>query len=165
MRRILVLCLGGVFLVGGCPSQDYPAVNEVLTVGNYVGIVNCTSTSTDKADQASTPEMTVQVAETGQVYIWGAPYFVGLELDMSDPNIGVTGSVTIKNIANDAATKTLAAVGDGTLSSGPVTYATTHNVTLVQTSDTQMQVTYVTSGDSAAAAKTFAITCGGTLAR
>lgn len=165
MRRILALCLGGVFLVGGCPSQDYPAVNEVLTPGNYVGAVNCTSTSTDKEDQTSTPELTVQVAETGQVYIWGAPYFVGLELDMSDPNIGVTGSVTINNIQNNQDTKTLTAVGAGTLTSGQITYATTHNVTLVQTTDTQLQVTYQTAGDSGDAGKTFSITCGGTIAR
>jgi hypothetical protein len=165
MRRILALCLGGVFLLGGCPSQDYPAVNEVLTVGNYTGIVNCTSTGTGKEDQPSTPEMTVQVAEKGQLYVWGAPYFEGLELDMSNPSVGVTGSVTINRVANDAATKTLTAVGAGTLSSNTTPYVTRHDVTLVQSTDTQLQVTWILAGTSTPPGMEFAITCGGTLTR
>jgi hypothetical protein len=163
MRRTLALCLGGVLLLGGCPSQQIPSVVNVLTVGTYTGTVDCVSKATGQADVPSQLAMTVVVTEQKQLYIWDVPYFVGMVLDLSDSTQGITGSVTINDISE--AGSTLTATGSGSLTKGTATYAMTHSVALVQSSDTQLQVTYITAGEDAADSKSIELNCGGTLTR
>ena len=164
MRRIAALCLAGLLVLAGCPStQEVPSAVTILTAGTFTGTVDCTSTATGKADAQAETSMTVEVSSTGQLYISGLPYYEGAVHDMSDSANGITGDLTINTIGEDGQTKTVTVAGTGTLGDGTVTYATTHDITLVQSSATQLQVTDDYAGNSAAASKAFDLTCGGTL--
>jgi hypothetical protein len=166
MRGIAVLCLGGLLFMCGCPSQqEIPSAVTVLTAGTYAGTVDCTSKATGKEDQQAQTNMTVEVTEAGQLYISSLPYYEGVIHDMSDAASGVTGSLTINDITEDAQTKTVTIAGSGTLGNGSMTYATTHDITLVQASDTQLDVTDVYAGQSTSPGSEFELSCGGTLTR
>ncbi len=164
MRRIAALCLAGLLVLAGCPSQQVvPSAVTILTAGIYSGNVDCTSTATGKADEQAQSPMTVEVSATGQLYVSGLPYYEGAVQDMSDAANGITGGLTINTIGENSQTKTVTVAGSGTLGDGTVTYATSHDITLVQSSATQLQVTDDYAGNSAAASKSFDLTCGGTL--
>jgi len=166
MRRIAALCLAVLLVMGGCPSQqEIPSAVTILAAGTYAGQVDCTSKATGRDDQQAQTAMTVEITEAGQLYISSLPYFEGVVHDMSDPAKGVTGSLTINDITEEVATKTVTIAGSGTLGNASVTYATTHDITLVQASATQMDVTDVYAGQSASAASQFELSCGGTLTR
>ncbi len=81
---------------------------------------------------------------------------------MSDSTKGYTGSVTIDTIVNSD--NTLTASGTGSLSNGTVTYDMSQKVDLIQSSDTQLQVSYVTGG-STADGQSLGFVCTGTLTK
>jgi biopolymer transport protein ExbD len=156
--------LAGLLVLAGCPSQqEVPSAVTILAAGTYSGNVDCTSTATGKADAQDQTSMTVEVSAAGQLYVSGLPYYEGAVQDMTDTANGITGDLTINTISEDNQTKTVTVAGTGTLGDGTVTYATTHDITLVQSSATQLQVTDDYDGNSAAASKSFDLTCGGTL--
>ncbi len=164
MRRIAAVCLGTLLLVAGCPSQEQiPSVVTALAAGTYTGTVDCTATPTDLDEAQKHPTMTVEVTDQMQLSVWGAPYYEGAFLDLSDQSKGFSGGVTINTINNNG--NTLTADAAGSVSTAAATYATTHSVTLVQVNDTQLQATWVISRDSAGAEGTYATTCGGTLTK
>ncbi len=166
MRSIAVLCLAVLLVMGGCPSQqEIPSAVTVLAAGTYTGPVDCTSKATGRDDQQAQTTMTVEVTEAGQLYISSLPYYEGVIHDMSDAANGVTGSITINTITEDTPTKTVTIAGSGTLGNASITYATTHDITLVQASDTQMDVTDVYAGQSTSPSSEFEFSCGGTLTK
>ncbi len=167
MRRIAALCLGGLLVLAGCPSQqsDVPSVVTILAAGTYTGAVTCTSKATGKTDVQNESNVQVDVSDTGQLYVSGLPYYNGVQQDMSDPDHGITGGMTINSVVENAAAGTIDIAGTGTLSDSQTTYSTRHDIDLVKTSDTQLQITDVYTGESAAVSKTFELSCSGTITK
>jgi hypothetical protein len=164
MRRIAAFCLAGLLFLAGCPSQqEIPSAVTILAAGTYTGNVDCTSKATGKTDVQSQTSMTVEVSATGQLYVSGLPYYVGVSQDMSDTANGISGGLTVSAITEDSQTKTVAISAAGTLSNGTVTYTTTHDIALVQSSATQLQISDDYAGTSTAAGVSFDLACTGTL--
>lgn len=164
MRRVAAACMGGLLLLAGCPSQqEIPAAVSILTAGTYTGSVNCTSKQTGQTDIQAQSSVSVQVTTAMQLYVSGLPYYKGAVQDMSDSAHGITGSLTVNDIVENSQTKTVTVTGSGSLSDGTVTFNTVHDIALVQSSGTQLQYTDDYSGQTTDAAKTFDLSCGGTL--
>lgn len=168
MRTVAALCLAGLLVIGGCPSPDVPSAVTVLTAGTYSGTLDCTTTTVDSTGTSTTNQtspMTIEVTDAGQLYISGLPYYEGVQFEDSDSASGVSASLTINTITEDAATKTVTIAGTGTTSNPQRTYNTTHDIVLVQTDDTNIEVTDVYQGQTSALDASFELRCGGTVTR